>query len=60
MTRLLPPKASIRFLHEQAKDLLKAHKSGSAGACDSLRLLHRFEAASDREILAADVALHEV
>lgn len=60
MTRLLPPKTSYRFLKEQAKDLLKAHKNGSAEACKSLRLLHRFAGASDRDILSADVALNEI
>ncbi len=60
MTRLLPPKANYRFLQEQAKDLLKAHKDGNAQRCNCLRLLHRFAGASDRDILMAKVALHEV
>lgn len=60
MSRSLPPKANSRFLHEQAKDLLKAHKTGSADACNTLRVLKRFHAASDREVLTAEVALHEV
>jgi hypothetical protein len=59
MSRLLPTVANGRFLQEQAKDILKAQKRGSAEVCDSLRLLHRFAKASDREILSAEVALHE-
>jgi hypothetical protein len=59
MTRSLPALPSLRFLREQAKDLLKAHGRGAADACATLRRLNRFAAADDATILAAEVALHE-
>ncbi len=59
VSRSLPPNADLRFLKEEAKDLLKAHRGGQAACCQVLRLLRRFSSASDEEILAADVALHE-
>ena len=59
MTHSLPPKPSLRYLHEEAKDLLKAQRHRDAGACKVLRLLRRFKDAGDQEILAAEVALHE-
>ena len=60
MTRSLPPRPDLRFLQKEAKDLLKAHKSGAAQACAALRLLHRFGSAADREILDSKVTLQEV
>jgi len=59
MTRSLPPRPSLRFLQEQAKDLLKAQRYRDAAACPTLRLLRRFNNASDAEILSSRVALHE-
>jgi hypothetical protein len=59
MTRSLPPKPSLRFLQEQAKDLVKAQRRKEPTVCGMLRLLRRFHDASDAEILAAKVALHE-
>ena len=59
MIRSLPPNPSLRFLQKEAKDLLKAQRRGDPGACETLRLLRRFHAAQDGEILAADVSLHE-
>jgi len=59
VTRPLPPRPSLENLKKQAKDLLKVHKRGNAEVCATLRLLHRFAAASPREILAAEVALHD-
>lgn len=60
MTPSLPTSPSLRFLKEQAKDLLKARKAGDPACCQVLRRLHRFAQASDAEILAADVPLKEV
>jgi hypothetical protein len=60
MTRSLPPRPSLRFLQEEAKDLLKAQRRKDPSACAVLRLLRRFRDARDENILAADVALHEV
>ena len=60
MTPSLPPDPSLRFLKEQAKDLLKAHKAGDSAVCDVLRRLHRFAKGTDEAILAADIALKEV
>ena len=59
MTRLLPPRPNLEHLRKEAKALLKAHARGDAQACETLRALHRFAKASDREILAADLALAE-
>jgi hypothetical protein len=59
MTRSLPPKPSLRFLKEEAKDLLKAQRRKDPSASAVLRLLRRFRDARDENILAADVALHE-
>jgi len=42
MTRSLPPKASLRFLQKEAKDLLKAHKDDSPAACGLLKALRKF------------------
>jgi len=59
MTRSLPPKASLRFLQKEAKDLLKAHKDGDAAVCGLLKPLPKFAKASDDDVLAADVSLQE-
>lgn len=59
MTRSLPATPSLRYLHEEAKDLLKAQRQGDAGACLTLRLLRRFQRASDKQILSSHIALHE-
>jgi hypothetical protein len=60
MARSLSPKPSLEHLRKQAKDLLRAHGAGKASVCATLRLLRRFENASDRDILGADVTLQEV
>jgi hypothetical protein len=60
VTPSLPANPSLRFLKEQAKDFLKAHKAGDASSCQVLRNLGRFAAAADADILAADVPLKEV
>ena len=59
MSRFLPVKPSLRYLHEEAKDLLKAQRHRDASACPTFRLLRRFHSAKDQEILAADVTLAE-
>lgn len=59
MSRSLSSQASLEQLKNQAKDLLKTHKSGDAKACEMLRLLPRFAKLSDQEIFAAKVGLQE-
>jgi hypothetical protein len=60
MSRSLPANASLRHLRKEAKDILKAHGQGSPSVCRVLRHLRRFDAAPEGDILAADLALHEV
>jgi len=69
MSRSLPAKPSLRYLKEEAKDLLKAKRAGDllkakragdVSCCATLRTLHRLESSSDAEVLAADVSLQEV
>lgn len=59
MPSSLPTAPNLEQLRKQATDLLKAHHRGDVSACRSLRSLRRFAAASDPDILAADVALHD-
>jgi hypothetical protein len=59
MSETLPPDANLEQLRKQAKDLLKLHNAGNPETCGTLRLLRRFKQASDREILASDLALNE-
>ena len=60
MARHLPHRPSLEHLRNEAKALLKMHRSGAASACGTLRLLRRFAGASDEEILSARLSLHEV
>ena len=60
MARSLPARLSLRYLREEAKDLLKAKRSGDASCCPTLRKLRRFARSSDPDILAADIRLQEV
>lgn len=60
MPRSIPSNPSVRFLQKEAKDLLKAHKSGDASCCSTLRYHFRFSRAGDEEILKAEVTLQEV
>ena len=60
MTRQLPQRPDLDQLRYQAKDLLKAHRSGDPSCCDRLRHLARFEDESDEEILANRISLQEV
>jgi len=59
MPRSLPPRPSLEYVRKEAKHLLAAHRSGDASVCDVLRLHHRFQGASDSDILAADVSLQQ-
>lgn len=60
MSACLPPRPSLDHLKKQAKNLLKAHRSGDPQACSSLKQhLPRFSLKSDSEILAAGISLHD-
>jgi len=59
MSRSLPPKPSLRYLKEEAKDLLKAHHRRDTTVCPTLRLLRRLRDATDQQIMSAEVQLHE-
>lgn len=59
MNHSLPDKPSLEYLHKEAKDLLKAKRSGDRKVCDVFRFLGRFTHASDQEILSAETSLHE-
>ncbi len=60
MARVLPLKADLRYLREEAKDLLKSHRRGEVAACGTLKLHHRFRGQSDEDILGQDVSLQEM
>ena len=60
MSRSLPPRPSMRYLHTQAKGLHKAHAAHDASCCPTLRGLHRFSGQSDEDILSATIKLTEV
>lgn len=59
MSYSLPSHPSVRYLSEQAKDLLKAHRHGEVAVCQILRRLHRFQDQTDAQILSVRAALHE-
>jgi hypothetical protein len=59
MPRSLPEDPSVRFLQLEAKDVIKAHKSGDVTCCATLRYHFRFSRADDDEILKAQVTLQE-
>ncbi len=59
MSPSLPDKPSLEHLKKQAKDILKAQRTGDASGCRALRHLHRFAAASESAVLAARVTLKE-
>jgi len=59
MSLSLPEAPNLEQLRKQAKELVRAHRSGDAAACDMLRRLGRFKGASDEEILAAEVSLSD-
>jgi GNAT superfamily N-acetyltransferase len=60
MSRRLPPQPSLHHLHNEAKSLLKAHRSKDPAVCPLLRRLRQFAQASDAEILAVEVTLAQV
>lgn len=60
MSRKLPFRPSLRYLQEEAKDLLKAHSRGEPKVVDILQLLDRFKGISVPTILTSTVSLHEV
>jgi hypothetical protein len=60
MSRTLPPSPNLRYLKEEAKDLLKAHRRRDGLCCEVLRKLRRFSNSPDAEILSAAIGLQEV
>jgi len=59
MSRSLPPNPSLGHLRKQAKDILKAQRTGDATGCQVLSRLRRFADASDADLLGGDVKLSE-
>ena len=57
--RSLPPQPSIEHLRKQAKDVLKAQRTGDASGAGPLKRLSRFAGASDAAVLGSAVTLHE-
>ena len=55
--RSLPPRPNLRFLQEEAKDLLKAHRRGDASTCAIFRHIPRLRDAVDTELLAVKLSL---
>ena len=53
----LPPKPNLEKLRKQAKALLKAHKSGDIGVCETLKVIHRFNGLTQQEVLQSPVTL---
>lgn len=60
MTKILPVRPNLDHLKRQAKQTLRAHKRGDAAVCPLLRHLHHLSHASDQEILATQLQLHDV
>ncbi|MHC4715803.1 MAG: hypothetical protein ACYS5V_02430 [Planctomycetota bacterium] len=59
MTASLPPKPSVEHLRKQAKDVLKAQRTGDVAGARPLKRLSRFAGASDAAVLGSQVTLHE-
>ena len=58
--RSLPPQPSLEQLKNQARDLLKAHKSRDPEVCARLgKALPRLSKSSDAQILQAKVSLRD-
>ena len=56
----LPPSPSLEHLKKQAKDLLRAHRSGDLQAYERLqKYLSRFARQSDQDISAGSISLHD-
>lgn len=60
MTKSLPSNPSLRYLKEQAKDILKALQKGDENVCATLKQLKKFAQKSNQEILKSKVSLQEV
>lgn len=60
MPRALPANPNLEHLKNEARSLLKAHRSGDVSVCSALRQLPRCSSQSDKEILSARVSLQEV
>jgi hypothetical protein len=59
MPHALPSHPNLDQLKHQAKDVLKAHRSGDAAGCAVLRNLRALAQASNAELLAARVTLND-
>ena len=60
MPKSLPSRANLEQLKNQAKDLLRFHKSGLADAIHRFRQSHpAFSAATDDQIRVADISLND-
>ena len=59
VARFLPPQPSLDHLKNEAKALQKAHQRKDSTVCAALRRVHRFQNATDEQILAADLPLTE-
>jgi hypothetical protein len=60
MSRFLPKEPNLDHFKHEAKAILKSHREGDPSTCEVLRLLRRFDKASDESILASVVKLTEV
>jgi hypothetical protein len=60
MTRSLPSTPNLRYLKEESKDILKAHKNADPSCCAVLRNLRQLRRKSDAEILQTKIGLQEV
>ncbi len=60
MARSLPARPSVRFLKQEAKDLLRALRQGDRQAARLLRRFPRFAGAPTETIVAADIGLQDV
>jgi len=59
-TSVIPPKACLDQLKNQAKDILKAHRRGDPSCCDVLRRLKHLKGKPDETVLEAEVKLCDV
>jgi hypothetical protein len=60
MSKSLPSTPNLRYLKEESKDILKAHKNSDASCCGTLRHLRQFKRKSDEDILKTKVTLQDV
>jgi CheY-like chemotaxis protein len=59
MPRNLPINPSVRFIHLEAKDILKSQKKGDASVCATYKMMKRFSGLTDQEILQKSISLQE-